>query len=295
MKTILLFNTTGQQGTAIANRLLSKGYELLTPVRNANHIPQLAQRGIQAHLNDFSTESLQTIVQKADQVVLQIPAQISPSLMITLAENALRAIKVAGSPPTVFVISSTVPLQKVGKASPDARLLMQQKAQDLLPNAVILSATEYFENFSTAYRSAIEEQHMIPQTIPAHLPVNYLSWADLATYVTAVLEHTSLEGGFYPIGGKEGINGIQLAQRLGTLLQKQLTYHPLTHQELNHFLSPILGTTLAAELTEFYEWQDTEGQALLNPDTHELRQTLGIQLPSFEDWAKEAFLIPPTT
>jgi len=213
--------------------------------------------------------------------------QQSPSLMIQLANNAIEAIKEAGAPPTVFVISSTVPTQKVHKDSPDARFEMKQKALETLPNAIILSATEYLENFSTSYREAIEKEGMIPQTIPDDLPVNYLSWNDLAIFVEATLRNESIKGGFYQIGGNEGINGSQLANRLGTILEKKLFYHTLTHQQLQGFLTPIVGQELASELAEFYEWQDTEGSHLLNPDTTKIRSLLGIKLPNFEDWAKK--------
>ena len=113
--------------------------------------------------------------------------------------------------------------------------------------------------------------------------------ADLAIYVEACLADNSLEGGFYPIGGLEGINGLMLAERLGKVIGKKLNYHTLSHQQLAGFLSPIVGEQLAGELAEFYVWQDTVGSSLLNPDTSTLRSRLNIELASFEEWAIKAF------
>ena len=73
------------------------------------------------------------------------------------------------------------------------------------------------------------------------------------------------------------------------VINKPLRYHTLTHSELEGFLTPIVGQQLASELAEFYTWQDTEGAELLNPDTKELRKRLGIKLPTFEEWSKQAF------
>ncbi|NET37501.1 MAG: NmrA family NAD(P)-binding protein [Cyanothece sp. SIO1E1] len=288
---IALFNATGAQGTAIASLLQKKNYELISPVRSKKNLTLLTSRKIKASLSDFSPESLGPILAEVDQVVLQIPAQISPSLMISMANNALTAIQRVGSPRTIFVISSTVPEQPTGKASPDARWQMKQKAMAILPDAILLSATEYLENFSTSYRQAIKQEGIIPQTIPNHLPVNYLSWHDLALYVEAALQKTDLPAGFYAIGGAEGITGEDLAFRLGKVLKKKLHYQTLSHQQLEGFLTPIVGLPLAAELAEFYEWQDGEGSHLLNPDTSAIRKRLGITLPDFELWAKRAFSV----
>lgn len=294
MNTILLFGATGKQGGAIAKKLQEKGNIVISPVRSEKNIAVLQERNIAAFLTDFSPNSLVPIINRADKVVLQIPAQISPSEMIALAEQCLQGIKQAGSLPTVFSISSTVPEKPTGLASPDARYKMRKMAHKFLPEATILSATEYLENFSESYRQAIEGGGIIPQSIPEHLPVNYLSWADLATYIEAVLSNADLKGRFLQIGGKEGINGTTLAKRLGNILDKDLHYQELTLTELTGILTPIVGAQLASELAEFYGWQHSENH-LLNPDTTEIRNMLGIELPSFEEWAREAFGINQKT
>lgn len=289
MSTILVFNATGMQGTTIANHLQAVGHKIVAPVRSEAKAAAMNAMGFEAFITDFTTESLTPRIQPVDKVVLQVPAQIAPESMVEIAQKALTAIKNAGSPKTVFIISSTLPDQPVGKESVDARVKMKELSLELLPDTPILSATEYLENFSTAYREAILGDGVIPQTIPPSYPVNYLSWGDLATYVDAALHSTQLEGRLYRIGGNEGINGKDLAKRLGTILGKDLHYAPITHEQLAGFLTPLLGESIARDYAEFYEYQDTEGQHLLNPDTQEIRSLLGIKLPSLEDWARVAF------
>ncbi|MDN5215005.1 NAD(P)H-binding protein [Fulvivirgaceae bacterium BMA12] len=289
MSKIFLFNATGMQGMAIAEKLKAKGHAITSPVRSEEKQAQLNNIGYEAFVSDFSTTSLAPQIKNADKVVLQIPAQISPSQMIAFARNAIEAIKQAGTPQTVFVISSTLPDNKIGKKSVDARVEMKDYCLEHLPNTPIFSSTEYLENFSTAYRSAIEGDGIIPQTIPPNYPVNYLSWKDLATYVEAALDSNKLDGGLYRIGGSEGISGNELADRLGSILKKKLNYVPISHEQLAGILTPILGESIARDYAEFYEYQDTKGQHLLNPDTNEIRNVLGIELPNFEEWAQHAF------
>ncbi|OJJ23111.1 hypothetical protein BKI52_01810 [marine bacterium AO1-C] len=289
MSKILLFNATGMQGTSIAQYLKAKGHEIIAPVRSDQKQAQMEANGYDAFVTDYSLNSLVPQLKSVDKVVLQIPAQIAPSAMIDIAQKCITAILEAGYPDTVFVISSTLPDQKVGVPSVDARVTMKDLSLENLPKTPILSATEYLENFSTAYRAAILDNGIIPQTIPADYPVNYLSWTDLAQYVGAALFTDSLEGKLYRIGGNKGMTGNDLAKRLGIVLGKELHYAPITHAELAGFLTPILGEGVAKDYAEFYEYQDTQGQHLLNPDTSEIRKLLGIALPTFEQWASVAF------
>ncbi len=289
MNTILVFNATGSQGQAITQRLKSAGHSIIAPVRSQEKAAQLSGQGLQAFVTDFSKASLVPELKKADQVVLQIPAQIAPSQMVSMARTAIDAIREAGYPKTVFVLSSTVPDQKVGVNSVDARVEMKDYALAHLPKTPILSATEYLENFATAYREPIERDGVIPQTIPPSYPVNYLSWDDLATYVEAALRSDGLMGKLYRIGGKEALDGQRLVQRLGAVLGRELKYVPITYEQLAGFLTPILGKSIATDYAEFYHYQDTRGQHLLNPDAADINTLLGIELPSFEEWAKRAF------
>lgn len=285
----MLFNATGMQGSSIAEHLKSLGHEIVAPVRSSQKVEELQHKGFFAFETDFSTASLVPKMKEVDKVVLQIPAQIAPQEMLSLASKCIEAILEADYPDTVFVISSTLPNAKVGVPSVDARVEMKDLSLEKLPTTPILSVTEYLENFSTAYRNAIESDGIIPQTIPPNYPVNYLSWSDLAHYVIEALFSGKLEGKLYRIGGREGLTGNDLAKRLGQVIKKDLQYVPVTHEQLAGFLTPILGESVAKDYAEFYEYQDTRGQELLNPDTREIRKILNLNLPSFEEWATGAF------
>ncbi len=286
---IMLFNATGMQGATTANQLKSLEHQVVAPARSLEKAQALQSQGITSFETDFSVISLAPQMERVDAIIAQIPAQVSPHQMVTLTSSYAEAILQAGYPPTVFVISSTLPDTKVGVPSVDARVEMKDLVLDKLPQTPILSATEYLENFSTAYRTAIESDGIIPQTIPANFPVNYLSWADLAQYVIAALFTNRLKGGLYRIGGREGITGNDLALRLGKAIGGNLRYQPITHEQLEGFLTPILGESIAKDYAEFYEYQDTQGQSLLNPDTTQIREMLGLTLPTLEEWAATAF------
>lgn len=290
MSTILLFGASGQQGNAIARRLQQQGHNIIAPVHSEISLAMLRERGIEATQSDFSVQSLLPLVKKADKIVLQVPVVITPTEMVAFAKNALEAIREAGSPHTVVNISSIIPTEKIGLAGPDTRLILKNMAFDILPNAIVLSSTLYLENFSQAYRQAIEHGGVIPQAIPAEIPVSYLSFDDLATYICAAVQRTEIRGKFFPIGGNAALTGTDLAQRLGAVIGKTLHYQAITHEELAAFLTPMIGEQTARQVAEMYRWEGTPGSPLLTVDAHNAQSLLGVMLPSFEEWAKTAFL-----
>lgn len=289
MNKVFLFNATGMQGQAIAQKLIKSGYKIVTPVRSEDKSRQMKLFGYEAFVTDFSKGSLIPQLKRADKAVIQVPAQISPEAMILLAKTYIDAIKESGCPQSVFVISSIVPEEYVGVRSVDARVTIKNYAQEHLPSMPIFSTTEYLENFSNAYREPIEKYGIIPMAIPPGHLVNYLSWNDLAKYVEAALQTDKLEGKLYRIGGNEAIDGNNLAIRLGNLLGKNIKCVPITYNELAGVLTPILGEDIAKDYAEFYEYQGNLGHKLLNPDTATIRGLLGIKLDNFEEWAKQAF------
>lgn len=291
MQKVILFGATGQQGSAIAQKLIKSEYQVISPVRSVEKRQLLYEQGIEGIVSDFTEQSLTNIVALADKVVLTVPVVISPTEMIAYTKNALNAIKANGSPHTVFSISSIIPTENVGLAGPDARLEMKQLAQKTLPQSIILSSTLYLENFSQAYRQAIEQGGVIPQALSADIPVSYLSFDDLATLVCAALDKPELNGQFIPIGGSESLTGNMLAEKLSVLLNKQISYQAITPQDLSNFLTPLIGEITAKQVAEMYSWEGTTGKHLLSPSVEKYEQLLGVKLPSFDEWAIKAFQI----
>lgn len=289
MKKVILFGATGMQGTAIAKQLQKEKYHIIAPVRSNEKVELLAKYNIEAYQTDFSLESLTQITKKADEAVLLVQAVIATAEMVPFTKTALLAIKEAGIKRTVFNISSVIPDEKIGIAGPDTRLEMKEMAFEIIPTINVTSSTLYLENFSTAYRKAILEQGSIPQAIPADVPIAYISMDDLGKYVTAILKDNSLEGKFFPIGGKEALTGQEVAVQLSEIIGKSVNYFALQPEQLIEFLSGMLGKALAGQVGEMYAWEGTTGKNKLYPNTTDLQQQLGLDLPSFKEWAQKAF------
>lgn len=285
----ILFGASGTQGQAIAAHLLQQGYQLIGPVRSTQSAELVQRLGVHPVITDFSVSSLVRVMAEARQAIIQVPVIITPGEMERFATQVLTATAEAGVPHTVMIISSIIPTQQVGLAGPDMRLILAQLAHEIIPNAVILSTTLYLENFSLAYRQAIQEQGIIPQAIPVDVPVSYLAMTDLARYVDAAVRRRNLKGQLIRIGGREALTGTQLAHRLGAVLNKPLQYIALQPVELVGFLTPLIGPSTAEQVGEMYAWEGSSGAHLLAVDPEQSQEVMEVTPVQFEAWAKEAF------
>lgn len=289
MSNILLFGATGMQGAAVAQKLLSEGNKVISPVRSQEKVNQLKEQGLEGIESDFSLNSLTSIAEKAEKAIILVPAVIPTAEMLPFSETALQAVKNAGITRVVFNISSVIPDAKVGIPGPDTRLEMKETPFNILPEVTITNSTLYRENFSTAYRQGIVEQGMIPQAIPYEAPVAYMSMDDLGEYLYAILNDESFKGQYLALGGKDALSGKELEEQFSEILGEEIKYQALPPEALIQFLTPMIGQDLAAQVGEMYAWEGTTGKEKLNPDTKALQAKLKLNLPSFKEWAKTVF------
>lgn len=289
MERVFLTGATGFQGSAIASALMAAGYHVVAPVRTEEKRGGLAQRGIQATISDYSEASLTAIASGADKAVVLVPSVIPSLQMVDFVRKTFEAIQQAAVGRVILHISSVVPDERTGIAGPDARLAMKELALQIIPGSTVTSSTLYLENFSLAYRSSIMDSGIIPRAIPADVPVSYLSMADVATYLVALLKSDFARGRFFAFGGNNAIAGDAFAGLIGRQLNKRVVYHPVEPTQLVDFLTPLLGASVANQIAEMYAWEGTQGKEKLAVDSTALQHNLGIALPGIDTWISQAF------
>lgn len=286
---ILVYGATGEQGSVVARQLIAKQYPVRVIVRSSQKLPPDLAGAVEVITADFTNQAaLTAATQGVGGVFLQIPATLAPADMVTFTQRALTAVRDAGQPHTVFTISSVVPDAPTGLAGPDARRTMVELVRKLAPQTVVLSPTLYADNFSGPLRQAID-YGVIPQGIPADVPVAYLSLTDQASFVVAAIERPEVAGRYLRIAGPDALTGPELAARLSRVLGKPLQYQAMDPVTVIGMLGPVIGHTVAGQVAEMYNWEGTDGSALLNPDLSETLALLPIELTSFEAWATQAF------
>jgi uncharacterized protein YbjT (DUF2867 family) len=282
---VLVFGATGTQGSPVVRRLREAGRRVRALVRS-----RAKGQGLDASLVEGSLDDARSLVRAAEgagSAVVLFSTSVPPAEMLVHAKNALEAVAQARVPHVVVSTSSIVPMRDTGVEAPDARRRLVELIARLVPQAVVLSPTLYLENFSVALRPALD-QGVIPQAIPANVPVAYLSLDDHARFLAAAIARPALAGRTFAIAGADPLDGERLAATLGAALGRTLAYVPLPPAAMVAQLTPIVGAQVAEAIGQMYAYEGTEGASLLHPPQEDARAALGVVPRSVADWAREA-------
>jgi len=284
---VLVYGATGTQGGPVARRLLERGDRVRVLTRQRAAAAAWAERGAQVARADLPDSSgLVAAHEGVDAVFLQISASVSPPQIPLMARAALTAARDAGVAHIVMTSSSVIPPARTGVEAPDARVELLETVREVLPRTVVLRPTLLLDNFSGPLRPALDGG-VVPQGIPADVPVAYISAEDQAAYAVAALDRPELAGELLPIAGGEAVTGPQLAKVLGEAMGTQLAYVPLSQSEVPDALA-FAGPVVAAAVAEMYAWEGTEGADQLAPDLTRTRHALGVMPTPLADWARSA-------
>jgi uncharacterized protein YbjT (DUF2867 family) len=282
---VLVYGATGTQGGPVARRLLERGDQVRVVTRDPASAQDWAQRGadvVQADLRDGS--GLAAAHEGVDAVFLQLSASVPPAQIPRMAHAALSAARQAGVAHVVMTSSSVIPPARVGVEAPDARVELLETVRQVLPSTVVLRPTLLLDNFSGPLRPALNGG-VVPQGIPADVPVAYISAEDQAAYAVAALDRPELAGELLPIAGSEAVTGPQLAAVLGEAMGTPLTYVPLTQDQVREALS-FAGDVVAAAVAQMYAWEGTHGADQLAPDLTRTREALEVTPTPLAQWAR---------
>lgn len=289
---VLVYGATGTQGGPVARRLLQRGDQVRVVGRNPDRALALKQAGAEVMAGDLATGAgLAEASTDVDAVFVTVSASIAPDDIPRYAERALRAAVSAGIGHLVMTTSSVIPPAPTGIAAPDARVRLLRTIRQVAPATVVLRPTLLLDNFSGGLRGALDSG-VVPQGIPGDVPVAYLSTDDQAAYAVAALDRPHLAGELLPIAGPDAVTGTTLAALLGQALGRQLTYIPLTPEQVRQNLA-FLGDVVAGAVAEMYAWEGTHGTDQLAPDLTRTRHALGVTATPLAVWAATA-LTPAT-
>jgi uncharacterized protein YbjT (DUF2867 family) len=286
---VLVHGATGAQGGPVARRLLDRGdaVRVLTRDPQAPAAQRWRAAGARVVAGDLRTgQGLAAASAGVDAVFVQVTAQTAPAAIPGLARTALTAARDARVPHVVLTTSSVVPPAPTGRAAPDARVDLLRVVREVAPHAVVLSPTLLLENFSGPLRPALDSG-VVPQGVPADVPVAYTSVEDQAAYAVAALDRPELAGRFLRVAGPDAVTGPTFAAVLGAALGRPLRYAALSPEEVRASLA-FLGDAVAAAVADMYAWEGAEGAPLLAPDLAETRAALPVVPTPLAVWAQRA-------
>ena len=284
---VLVYGATGTQGAPVARRLLDRGDEVRVLTRDPGRAQGWTEAGAEVVAGDLRDGTgLARAHAGVDAVFVQLSASVAPAGIPRMARAALTAARDARVGHVVVTSSSVIPPKRTGVAAPDARVELLEVIRELAPRAVVLRPTLLLDNFSGPLRPALEGG-VVPQGVPASVPVAYLSADDQAAFAVAALDRPELGGELLPIAGPDAVTGPTLAAVLGAALGRPLVYAALTPEQVRQALA-FVGEEVAAAVAQMYQWEGTEGADQLAPDLTRTREALGVEPTPLAAWAAGA-------
>lgn len=284
---VLVYGATGVQGAPVARRLLERGDAVRVVTRRPDAAGDVAALGAEVALADLADGTgLAAAHVGVDAVFVQISANVVPERIPVLARTALAAAREADVRHVVLTSSSVIPPAPTGLAAPDARVQLLRTVREVLPRTVVLRPTLLLDNFSGPLRPALDDG-VVPQGVPADVPVAYLSADDQAAYAVAALDRPELAGELLPVAGPDAVTGPTLAAVLGSALGRRLTYLALDEAQVRQALG-FAGDVVATAVAQMYAWEGSAGRDQLAPDLTRTREALGVTPTPLAVWAEHA-------
>ncbi|HZG84777.1 SDR family oxidoreductase [Paenibacillus sp.] len=287
---VLVYGAGGEQGGAVARRLIKEGFAVKAIVRKEETAKELRMRGIEAGIGRYEdADSLREGTRGAKKVVFQLPQEHDEAKAVGYARNIIGAAKEEGVSLIVFNTSSIVPEQVDLAPIRIKRRVIGELAASGIPY-IVLKPTAYMENVLGPWTApGILQQGTFAYPIPEHMAVSWIALDDMAGFVAEALRRPQLSGAEFQLGGPEALTGPQVAKLLGARLGREIGYLPIPLDLFERQLSSAIGEEASREVTGLYRWQSGLDSSPLDvPNLFETLRQLPVRLTPFRTFLANA-------
>ena len=283
---MLVYGSTGTQGTPVVDQLLAAGRAVRALTRDAARAQHWAARGaevVEADLVDPA--SLAAANKGVHRVVLQLPLQYDFQLHETYGRNAVDAAKAAEVGLVAFNTSAHV-FQGTDVHAYQARQeVIDHLQQSGVPN-IVLRPTFYMEILLGPWiRPGIVEQGVVAFPLPADFPMSWISAGEMAAYGVAALDRPHLAGATFDIGGPEPLTGNDIAHSFSEVLGKNVSYVSIAPDDYERALAPVFGSTVAFEVASQVRYMIATGDGSV--DMTDTARQLGVEPTPLDTWIRQ--------
>lgn len=253
MKKVFVTSVTGMQGAHIAKVFNKNGYEVSSMTRQDVSIDKA-----NSVVGDFSEiEKLTNAMKNSKAIILTLPLIFDTHQIKTMTQQIVDAAKNANVNKIIF--NSSIPLgdSKVGHLAIDVKFDALNILEKSALNIVTLMPTIYLENLISPFLlPIIKENSIVPYPITQENEFNWISYENLGRYCLAATEDDSIVGKKILISNQDDLSKQEIVDLIGKKLDKKLQYIPITPEQFEENLKPILGGKIATEIANLYKSVD---------------------------------------
>ncbi|AYY13080.1 NmrA family transcriptional regulator [Actinobacteria bacterium YIM 96077] len=288
----LVVGATGEQGGAVARRLLSDGHHVRVLIR-AGTDPVRLPAGVEPVIGDLADPTqMASAFAGVTHASVMLPMVYEPTVVASYAEHLARAAAAAGVNRLVFNTGTGVPDVLTGVTAFETR---RAAAATLLGSGVptvVLHPLVYRENLCAPWvAGSTVHEGVLRYPLPADLPVAWLGHDDLAAATVAALTRDGVEGTTVRLGGPDVVTGTELAGQIGAALGRPVEYAELDVDDFERGLAYAVGADAAAGVAATYRWLATAEGArscarwAVAASSRHVEEALGVQLTPLRTWA----------
>lgn len=275
--TIFLPAITGAQQSAIAKALRAAGHRVIGSSRSTT--------GAEISMANLETgEGLAAAMVGADVVVLTLPQEHRPGKMTSMVEQVVRAATDVGAARIVLNTAGTL-----SETSPKSLFVDMRAARDMVRDSglgwTILQPTVFLDNLLAPWSVDALRAGALNYPARAAAPISWISHADLAGYVTAVIDQDRV-GQAFQIGGPDALTGPQLAAQVGAALGHSVTYDEVPLSGFAQGIDAAFGPPAGERLASLYAELETSPDFMTSDPS--VARDLGLTLQTAQDFFRSA-------
>ncbi|WP_214320003.1 SDR family oxidoreductase [Nonomuraea sediminis] len=265
--TFLVMGASGAQGSAITQALTAAGHEARGFSRTA---------GFRGDLGD--AERVKEAFAGVTHASLLLPMVYSPLTVETYVRNVIDAASAAGVRRLVFNTGNRIPPGPTGVAAFETRRAAATALLESGLPVVVLRPPIYLDNVLAPWVAGPLAAGVLRYPVPAHVPVSWLTHADLGAATVAALTRPGIEGRQLDLGPAP-LTGPSLAALFGP----DVRYEAQDVAEFEGALAAALGAETAAGVAGTYHWVAEHGRDLYVADPT-VEDLLGLHFQPPAEW-----------
>jgi len=274
MKKIFITSVTGTQGGKIANSFKNAGFKVSSITRQDIDLGEC-----EFAVGDFSdTPKLASLMKDSEAVVLTLPLIFDSESVSEITHQIITGAKAANVNKIIFNTSIPLGQSKTGYAAIDVKHdslnILKESGLDI----ITLMPTIYLDNLASPFLlPVIKDSRTIPYPIPNDIEFEWISQENLGRYCVAALEEETLIGEKILITNRDRCSKNDIAKLIGNAQKTKISYVPISPDQFEQNLIPVLGEYVAREIANLYRGVNENKNDFINYNHEEFLSSVELQ------------------
>ena len=278
-KRVLVTGATGQQGGALARKLLERGHHVRAMTRKPEGAPamELKKLGAEVVAGDLGDRgSVERAAKGVDVAYLvATPYEQGPEAEARVATTALEGFRAAGVPYVVYSSVSDAD-RKTGIPHFDSKAVIENHLKHIGIKHSVVAPVFFMENMFAPWITAGMANGVIATGVLPDLKLQVISLPEIAEFTTLAIENPdSFAGKRINIASDEPTLP-EISRQLSELTGRKLTYHPIPLDEVRK---------QSEDMAKMYDWFNRVGYSV---DIPKLRRDYPqVHWATFREWSSK--------